>query len=169
MAVFGPPNVERLAARSKFRELVKATRYKKDPAVREAARAALGENMDFLIKTLQSRNLQHMTMAREGLVAIGEPARERLIFILREGHVHRRQDAAFVLGEMAHPAALPALKLAMHNPDPLLRVLCVQAMGKIGDPSAVETLEQALGDVEPRVAREAQKSLDKIAARRSAT
>ncbi len=163
--MFGPPKVERLAARNRFRELVRATHYKKDAAVREAARAALTENMDLLIQMLQDRNLQHVAMAREALGAIGGPARERLILILREGHVHRRQDVAFVLGDMGDPAAVPALKLAMHNPDPLLRVLSVQAMGKIGDPSAVETLEQALNDVEPRVAKEARKSLGMIAAR----
>jgi HEAT repeat protein len=163
VALFGPPNVTRLARANKIAELVKAAHYKKDEAVREAAREALTEKVDLLIQTLQSKHLPHVYAAREALVVVGEPARERLIFILREGHVHRRQDAAFVLGEMGDPAAVPALRLAMHNPDPLLRMICVQALGKIGDEEGFETLRQALGDADPQVAREARKALDKIA------
>ena len=37
---------------------------------------------------------------------------------------------------------------AMHNPDPLLRMLCVEALGKIGDPAAIDTLRRALGDAD---------------------
>ena len=40
-----------------------------------------------------------MEVSRAALVAIGPPARDRLIFILGKGHTHRRQDAAFVLGK----------------------------------------------------------------------
>lgn len=165
MALFGPPNVARLASSNKIAELVKAAHYKKNPAVREAARAALTEKIDLLVKTLQAAYLPNLMAAREALVVVGEPARERLIYILREGHVHRRQDVAYVLGEMRDPAALPALILSMHNPDPLLRMICVQALGKIGDPAAAETLEQALGDTDPGVAQEARKSLDMLASR----
>ena len=95
MAVFGfgRPNVEKLAALNKIDLLVKATKYKKDPAVQEAARAALLGMMDTCIKTLQSKHLPHVYAAREALIIIGPPARDRLIFILSEGHVHRRQEA----------------------------------------------------------------------------
>ena len=165
MALIGRPNVARLAASNRFDGLVKAARYKKDPAVREAALAALSEKVDLLIQTLQAKHLPHVYAAREALILVGEPARDRLIFILREGHVHRRQDAAYVLGEMRDAAAVPALRLSMHNPDGLLRMICVQALGKIGDASALETLQQALDDREPRVAKEAQKAIDLIAAR----
>ncbi len=61
-----------------------------------------------------------LNTTREALVLIGPPARDRLIFILREGHLHRRQDAAYVLGIMKDPAAVGPLCTAMHNPDPLL-------------------------------------------------
>jgi len=100
--------------------------------------------------------------ARDALVVIGEPARERLIFIVQQGHLHRRQDAVFVLGMMSDPLAVPPLCVAMHNPDPLLRLIIVEALGKIGDPSASDTLRKALGDPDKAVADAARKSLKKL-------
>ena len=164
MAVFGfgRPNVEKLAALNKIDLLVKATKYKKDPAVQEAARAALLGMMDTCIKTLQSKHLPHVYAAREALVIIGPPARDRLMFILGEGHVHRRQDAAYVLGEMRDPEAVPALALAMHNPDDLLRKISVEALAKIGGPEAVKVLRAACLDHDPHVARAAGKALNNL-------
>lgn len=165
MALFGPPNVERLEARGDLNALAKAAQYKKDPAVREAARQALIRSMDRLIQLLQSKHLPHLVMARDALVAIGPPARDKLIFILREGHVHRRQDAAHVLGMMGDPAAVPALSLAMHNPDGLLRLLCVQALAKIGGDDARAVVQQALNDGDPAVSDAARKGLAALDAR----
>ena len=42
MAFFGPPDVDKLAARGKVDSLIKATTYE-DPKVREGAARALGE------------------------------------------------------------------------------------------------------------------------------
>jgi HEAT repeat protein len=161
VGVFGPPNVAKLEAAGKIDGLVRAAKYKKDPAVAADARRALTGFLDKIIQRLQTNNLVQLDTLREALCIIGEPARDRLIFILREGHVHRRQDAAYVLGMMGDPEAVPALQLAMHNPDALLRMLCVQALAKIDDPRAVETLNQALNDPEPRIAAEARKVLAK--------
>jgi HEAT repeat protein len=141
--------------------LVQAARYKKDPAVRAEARRALTGFLDDIIKRLQTNNIVQLNTAREALCIVGEPARDRLLHILREGHVHRRQDAAFVLGMMGDPEAVPALQLSMHNPDPLLRLLCVQALAKIDDPRSTQTLELALNDPEPKIVSEARKGLAK--------
>ena len=161
MAVFGPPNVAKLEAMGKIDGLVRAAKYKKDPAIRAEARRALTGFLDKIIQRLQTKNLVQLDTSREALCIIGEPARDRLIFILREGHVHRRQDAAYVLGMMGDPEAVPALQLALHNPDPLLRMLCIQALAKIDDPRSLETLQQALNDPEPKIAAEARKALAK--------
>lgn len=163
MALFGPPDVAKLGAAGKIDGLVRAAKYK-DPEVAEAARKALEGHLDTLIERLQTKNLVHLTTAREALVLIGPPARDRLVFILREGHLHRRQDAAYVLGLMKDPLAVEPLCLAMHNPDPLLRMIVVEALGKIGDPAAVDTLRRALGDVDASVAGAARKSLQKLEA-----
>jgi len=160
--VFGPPNVAKLDAMGKIDGLVKAANYKKDPQIQAAAREALTGYMDKLIQRLQTKNLVQLDTAREALLIIGEPARDRLIFILREGHLHRRQDAAYVLGEMRDPVAVKPLTTALHNPDALLRLLCVQALVKIGGPEAAKTLEKATRDPEPRVCQEAQKGIVKL-------
>ena len=162
MAVLGPPNVAKLEAAGKIDGLIRAAKYKRDPAIREDARRALTESMDNIIKSLDTKNLARLAISREALMIIGEPARDRLLFILREGHLHRRQDAAFVLGVMGDPVAVKPLCVAMHNPDARLRLIVVEALGKIGDPQAEETLRRALGDPEPRVGKAARKSLDRI-------
>ena len=41
-----------------------------------------------------------------------------------------------MLGMMKDPVAVRQLCMAMHNPDPLLRMIIVEALGKIGDPAA---------------------------------
>jgi len=164
VGLFGPPNVAKLDAAGKIDGLVRAAGYKKDPAVREAARRSLESYLDKIIQRLQTKNMVQLKTSRDALVIIGPPARDRLIFILKEGHLHRRQDAAFVLGLMRDPVAVPQLCVAMHNPDPLLRLLCVEALGKIGDPSAADTLRRALGDPDSAVVSAARKSLKKVGA-----
>ena len=162
MGLFGPPNVAKLEATGKIDGLVRAAKYKKDPAVAVDARRALTGYLDTVIQRLQTKNMVQLNTAREALVIIGPPARDRLIFILQQGHLHRRQDAAFVLGIMGDPEAVKPLCVAMHNPDSLLRMIIVEALGKIGDPAAADTLRRALGDPEARVATAASKALKKL-------
>jgi HEAT repeat protein len=164
VALFGPPNVAKLDARGSIDGLVKAAQYKKDPAVAQAARVALEGYLDKIVQRLQTKNIVQLNTSREALVLIGPPARDRLIFILANGHLHRRQDAAYVLGMMQDPVAVEPLCLAMHNPDPLLRLIIVEALGKIGDPGGIDTLRLAMGDVDQSVASAARKSLKKMGA-----
>ena len=164
MGLFGPPNVAKLDAAGKIDGLVRAAKYKRDPAIREAARKSLESYLDKIVQRLQTKNMVQLNTSREALLIIGPPARDRLIFILREGHLHRRQDAAYVLGKMGDPAAVKPLCVAMHNPDALLRLLCVQALGSIGDPAATDTLRRALGDPDAHVAAEARKALKAVGA-----
>ncbi len=162
MALLGPPNVAKLEAMGKIDGLVRAARYKKDPAVAADARRALTGFLDKIIQRLQTKNIVQLNTARDALVIIGEPARDRLIYILQQGHLHRRQDAAYVLGMMGDPVAVKPLCVAMHNPDPLLRMIIVEALGKIGDPTASDTLRKALGDPDRAVAQAASKALKKL-------
>jgi HEAT repeat protein len=162
MAIFGPPNVEKARAGGKLEDMLRAAQYKKDPAIAEAGRAALTEHLDRLIKELSTKNIRLLRIARESLVEIGPPARDRLIFILEVGHVHRRQDAAYVLGEMKDEAAVEPLCDSLRHTDPLLRKLSAQALGKIGSPKAARALRLASRDAEPQVATEARKALRKL-------
>lgn len=162
MGLFGPPNVEKAKERGRIETMLRAANYKKDPAVAAAGRDALAEHLDMLIQELDTKNMRRLQIAREALVAIGPPARDRLIFILERGHVHRRQDAAFVLGEMRDEEAVAALAEALRHTDPLLRMLAAQALGKIASPKAIRPLRLACNDAQPKVAKAAQKALVKI-------
>jgi HEAT repeat protein len=164
VGLLGPPNVAKLEAEGKIDGLVRAANYKKDPDVAADARRALTGFLDKIIQRLQTKNLPQLNTARDALLIIGTPARDRLIFIVRQGHLHRRQDAAYVLGLMRDPVAVGPLCVAMHNPDPLLRLIIVEALGKIGDPSATDTLRKALGDPDKAVAAAASKALKKVGA-----
>jgi HEAT repeat protein len=158
--MFGPPDVAKIKARGNIEGLIRAAKYDKDPAIAAAGREALTEIMDTLIQTLSDRNLRRVFIARQGLALIGKPAVDRLIFILNEGHVHRREDAAHCLGEIGDPEALPALVRGLRNNDPLLRLLCARAIGKIGvpDPAAMQGLLKRTTDANKQVAGAAVKA-----------
>jgi HEAT repeat protein len=162
VGLLGPPNVAKLEAAGNIDRLVRAARYKKDSAGAAAARRALTGFLEKVIQRLQTKNLVQLNNARDALVIIGEPARDRLIFIVQQGHLHRRQDAAYVLGMMGDPVAVKPLCVAMHNPDPLLRMIIVEALAKIGDPSASDTLRKALGDPDRAVAEAARKAAKRL-------
>lgn len=162
MGLFGPPDVEKARASGQVEAMLKAAQYKKDPAVAAAGRAALTERLEVIIKELKTKNIRRLQIARQALVEIGPPARDRLIFILGEGHVHWRQDAAFVLGEMKDEAAVGPLCESLKHTDPLLRALSAQALGKIGSPKALRDLRLAAVDDDPTVVKEARKALRKI-------
>ena len=165
MGLFRPPNIDRLVAQGNADALVRATRSK-DPEVRAQARAALMEMQERLIKSLSTTNYRRLLSTRQALVAIGSPAVPRLVEILGEGHVHWRQDAAFMLGEIGDRAAAPALCEALRHPDPMLRAVAAQALGKIADPSSAHALELAQRDAESGVAAAAERALREL--RRSA-
>ena len=71
-----------------------------------------------IIERLQTKNIVQLDTSREALVLIGPAARDRLIFILKEGHLHRRQDAAYVLGMMKDPVAVEPLCIGHAQPRP---------------------------------------------------
>ena len=165
MGLFGPPDVEQARATGKIEDLLRAATLQAGPCHRSRrARGAWPSTSTCSSRSSDTKNIRRLQVAREALVVVGPPARDRLIFILGEGHVHRRQDAAFVLGEMRDPAAVAALHRALHNDDGLLRLIIVQALAKIGGDDALVALRQAIFDPEPKVADEARKAVKKLTA-----
>ncbi len=162
MGLFGTPNVAKAKATGNVDLMLRVARYRRDPAIAAQGRALLTERLDVLIERLGSRNMRHMRMAREAVLMVGPPARDRLIYILGVGHVHRRRDAAFMLGEFRDPVAVDALTESMRHEDDMLRWLSAQALGKIGDPRATPALRRAALDTDARVAAEARKALKKV-------
>jgi len=161
---FSTPNVARLQARGDTEGLLKATRYKQDAEVREAARLALCEQIDFLIGKLDTRNLRQLLIVRDALVACGPPAVDAMIFVHTDHQsVNRRQDTAYVLGMVGDPRAVPVLLDALRDNDAALRMVAAAALGKIGDPDAADALRlAALKDSNAQVRKAASRAFRKI-------
>ena len=163
MGLFGPPDVARLVAKGNIEGLVSAGSYRRDPEVRRAAAAALAGMTDQLIVNLQSHDLRVLRRARKGLQIAGRPAVEALVFVITDGQsVHRRQDATFVLGEVADQGTAAVVAGQLADPDPLLRTLAAEALGKIGGAVAEQSLRGALKDQDPLVARMAAKAIGRL-------
>ncbi len=64
------------------------------------------------------------------------------------GHENHRvaSSAAYILGEIRNSDAVPALVLALSSDRTHMRRIAAHALGKIGDPSAVQPLIEVLGD-----------------------
>lgn len=160
--LWGRPNVEKFAARGDIENLCHAAKYKGDPEVRAAARAALEKHLDWLIIQLGSRNLRKIILSREAIKLIGEPAVPRLVDVLHKGDTNRRQDVAYALGEVGLPSCVEPLEWALGNADPMLRLLAVKSLAKIDDPRVPALVESALTDSDDGVRYQAGKTVKKI-------
>lgn len=113
----------------------------KDPGVLEAARA--------LVLADPSPDVRSLACA-----ALGETGDPSAVPILREALLSPswpvRRRAALALGTLKAKEALPdLLSRATSDPEGSVRGRALEAIGEIGDPSAVEVLEKALFDDAP--------------------
>jgi HEAT repeat protein len=71
------------------------------------------------------------------------PYREELELALRCPEALTARRAAFLLGELAEPASVPALARAVTTGDPYVAQEAVRSLARIGTPEALALLEQA--------------------------
>ena len=84
--------------------------------------------------------------------------------IKRAKRVGLQRNVCVALGNIGDARAVPALVLAMSSPDALVREHAAWALGRIGGPEAVVTLEASLeAEDDPSVRREAELSLTEMA------
>ena len=134
MALFGPPNVERLVDRQDTRGLLRALDYERDPEVRRKAAEALGLMED-------------------------EQALAPLIFRLNDDDLEVRKAAARALGQVGDPRAVDALtSLVEQGPDELAAV-AMRALGEIGSADATPTLITILADEDTELREAASRAL----------
>ena len=65
-----------------------------------------------------------------------------------------RINAAWELGEIGDPVAIPALAKALDDEESRVRINIISALGKIGHPSVIDVLIEALGYYQDRWVRE---------------
>jgi HEAT repeat protein len=101
----------------------------------------------------------------ERLAAIGEPAVELLIPLLRISASPEIQKAAETLGYIGDDRAVEPLLALLNHKRPEIAIAATRALGDIGGSPAVEGLLQiAVNSESPTVQVEAEKSLIKIGA-----
>jgi HEAT repeat protein len=150
MPLFGPPKIEKLAAKGEFGGLVKALAYAKDKQIARDAAAALVTIGAPAVQPRASvaRDPKHhgRWIASDALASIADPrAVDALISALRDENDVVRKDAAAALGTIADPRAVDVLLAALADPSGDVHAAAVSALGGIGDPRSVEPLIAELG------------------------
>jgi HEAT repeat protein len=111
------------------------------PELSTEERAMLAEAIGRL-----SRNLTGDARGRIGTYFAGTSAYAAEIAALRERRVWRRATAAYRLGDMACPEAVPELLRALEDRDADVRAAAARSLGRLGRPEAAEPLVRVLVD-----------------------
>jgi hypothetical protein len=136
MALFGPPNVDKMKARKDVKGLIKALGYREDAGVRRAAAQVLGELGDVravepLIAVLEDKDAWTRGHAVEALVKMGDPAVGPLIAALEDGSWLASSAAVEALGNIRLPAVEPLIA-ALKDEKRQVRSAAARALGRIG-------------------------------------
>jgi HEAT repeat protein len=183
MSFFGPPNIAKLKEKGKTAELIKALDYQKDSGqVRTQALEALAElrcleaaePIGKVLNELDGLNIDLSVSCAIALGALGNSAAvKHLIAALKrtkheanlEQLLELKRAMSLRQGGFAYDLAEKLAKdwiVARYKYMQSVRVLAVQALGKIGDQEAVAMLGDALQDSHPVVARYAADALARI-------
>jgi HEAT repeat protein len=175
MALFGPPNIEKLKAKGDIKGLIKALSYKQEVAVRQAAARSLVE-LGYALNAVSGLRETRDTWAVEPLTVflkdndwrVRQAAAEQLD---RLGWQPDRSDlgATYWVTKGAWDrcvelgnSALGALVFAVEHGDGEMRRAATEALGCLGDPRAIDPLITALEDDHRLVRQAAAESLGKI-------
>lgn len=161
MSLFGPPNIEKLAAKGNVKGLIRALKYYAD-VQSEAGKAAraLGKTGDARavnpLLEMAAREVNRddyvqgtSTYSTPAMIAIGDigaAALKPLIAALTARDLFTRMRAAEGLGWLRDARAVPSLLKALQDPHPGMRRQAIHTLGQIGDAQAVEPLIQALSN-----------------------
>ena len=121
----------------------------RDWEVRKYAILALGKIRDERVLDplmLQLRNDEFKDDAVDALVALGEPAVERLIGALRDKDENIRKCAVLALGRIKSSEAIDSLIAMLGDKDWELRLLAAAALESIGDERGREAIKPLLKD-----------------------
>jgi hypothetical protein len=100
--------------------------------------------------------------AERGLIAIGKPAVEPLIKLLRDEDSDIRYGAAFLLWDLRDVRSVEPFIRLLSDKDDSVRRLAATVLGGLNDPRAVEPLIRSLGDENEEVRSRAASSLGEL-------
>lgn len=162
MGLFGPPDVEKLAAAEDVKGLIKALRYK-DTWIAEKAAKALGPLKDPravepLIKALAVRNVCSDAIGALGIIRDPRAVEPLMEIFLRDEY---GITVAQALGRLG-PPAVDGLVKALGSEHKDVRWRAASALGDIGDPRAIPTLTEAASSEDSSLRSSATRALKKI-------
>lgn len=139
-----------------------------DLRIRDISAWALGEIGDSeavsgLIGCLSDNDAGVRRTAIESLIRIGSPSVSGVMLSLKHDHWNVRMSAAGILGNIRGNSAVdPLIYVAKHDDNGEVRKIAVEALGKIGDSSAIFVLRGALDDTYLGISDVAQRALKQI-------
>jgi HEAT repeat protein len=155
---------KRAASRSRLDEKLQAlSEVRKAPGDRKAAVPAL-------VEVLKEGPARARAQAALALGEIGDPAAVKPLVEAIDGASREREAyeanryIADALGALRAREAVPALSTLLSSPDAYVQVAAVDALGRVGDPAAVETLVGIVtgGQVEAFIVKKALLALGRI-------
>jgi HEAT repeat protein len=170
MALFGPPNIEKLKAKGNVKGLIKAM-DSEDEAIREEAIRALGafgdapEVQALVAETIEAMSIINLDAPTKLLCLLGEPAVQPVIDLLksdREDTLH--QYAAYILGEIQDPRAVEPLIETLKNEKEAgyVKARAAKSLARLGDPRAIEPLLSLIPSTYPDLQKVVIQSLGAI-------
>ncbi|MEC9372587.1 MAG: HEAT repeat domain-containing protein [Planctomycetota bacterium] len=149
-----PSRVEPLA-RVALRDENLGVRYAAAVTIGKLKLAACADDVETLLRD-PSKVVR--AAAIYALTRLGRPVDQSLLAtMLLEGAPRERMQAAFLLGEIGNESAIPMLRDAAENDVPsatvpemrILRLQIAEALAKLGDPAAFETIRASLFPARP--------------------
>jgi HEAT repeat protein len=112
------------------------------------------------------REMQRFWAARIfGALRLQKPV-PKLLFALSDHSPRVRAEAITAIGSIGtHEGVAPLSKILLEDPVALVREAAAEALGKIADDRALETLKQALQDVDVATRRRAMEALERMGER----
>ena len=124
----------------------------------------IGPNaLPILLEHLGTSSVQERIALNDVVPRFGHLAVPELVNLLDSPDIVARRWAAFLLGEIADPAALQPLLPLIESDDWHMRLYVAHALGRIGDPRGGPALVALLGDTNPNVRRNAAIGLQEVA------
>lgn len=121
--------------------------------------AAIGEPaIDLLVALLKGNNETERQKSYLTLVQMGSIAAERLIAALQDDISDMRMAAFKALAKLG-PVAIPQIIAALKDEYADVRAAAVRELGRLGNPIAIGPIIDAFSDGEPSVRREAQRAI----------